>query len=122
MRKTGVFSVGSLNMEFVGFVLKPLCHCSREICEGADFVEKWFSFLNTRSECYLAWCETNLLQFEVHLVWRCICFTHSQASAAVQVTTGVSSGFWVMIDMLSGRYLYQNLKGQTQVKGEKSMS
>jgi hypothetical protein len=35
-----------------------------------------------------------------------------------KVSTGVSSGFWVMIDMLSGRYLYQNLKGQTQAKGD----
>lgn len=35
-----------------------------------------------------------------------------------KVLTGVSSGFWLMVDMLSGRYLYQNLKGQTQVKGD----
>ncbi|KAG0582304.1 hypothetical protein M758_3G047700 [Ceratodon purpureus] len=39
-----------------------------------------------------------------------------------KVTTGISSGFWVMIDMLSGRYLYHNLKGQSQVKGEMATS
>jgi hypothetical protein len=39
--------------------------------------------------------------------------------AVVQVSAGVSSGFWVMADMLSGRYLYHNLKGQAQAEGEK---
>lgn len=36
-----------------------------------------------------------------------------------KVSAGVSSGFWVMVDMLSGRYLYHNLKGQAQAEGEK---
>jgi len=35
-----------------------------------------------------------------------------ETSLLTKVSTGISSGFWVMIDMLSGRYLYQNLKGQ----------
>ncbi|XP_024383177.1 uncharacterized protein [Physcomitrium patens] len=45
-----------------------------------------------------------------------------QTSIATKVTTGISSSFWVVIDMLSGRYLYQNLKGQTQAKGEELAS
>jgi hypothetical protein len=30
------------------------------------------------------------------------------------VSAGISAGFWLMVDMLSGRYLYQNLKGQSK--------
>ena len=41
-----------------------------------------------------------------------VCSLYSFGGDIVQVSTGVSSGFWVMVDMLSGRYLYQNLKGQ----------
>lgn len=39
-----------------------------------------------------------------------------ETSLLTKVSTGLSSGFWVMIDMLSGRYLYQNLKGQAPAK------
>ena len=61
-----------------------------------------------------------ILQSEIH---HCSCFTHSQINVSVlQVSTGISSGFWVMVDMLSGRFLYQNLKWQTQAKGDEVSS
>lgn len=60
---------------------------------------------------------------EVYLMlYSMIVSTYSYISDTVQVTTGISSSFWVVIDMLSGRYLYQNLKGQTQAKGEELAS
>jgi hypothetical protein len=33
--------------------------------------------------------------------------------------TKVSSGFWVMMDMLSGRYLYHTLKGEQTTQAVK---
>jgi hypothetical protein len=37
-----------------------------------------------------------------------------QTDFFTKVSTGVSSFFWVTIDILSGRYLYHNLKGQAK--------
>jgi len=41
--------------------------------------------------------------------------TIEQTNFMTKVSTAASSFFWVTIEMLSGRYLYHNLKGQVKV-------